>query len=211
MKHTSRQLRIASLVVMSVLSLATLLHLTEESSESHELSLPTRKPSTDMVADAPDEAVPLAFAESPVPRPRSRLRPPKEGALPPPRTHELLAEEPQRKAAWTDGSDTAILVRPDYVHVLDKQGRLIAEGEWRDERKEGYWQYYDETGAVCLAGSYVGGLSDGLWIQRGPNGSIIAEANTKAGKFHGVCRFYDDRGARSGVYREGERIDALDD
>lgn len=88
-------------------------------------------------------------------------------------------------------------------------GKLRAEGEYRDGARYGKWKFYHQNGKMEQTGKYVsGGKPHGLWVWYFPNGEVLREENFRKGKEDGDIVEYDTAG---NVIIKGQYIDGLED
>ena len=86
-----------------------------------------------------------------------------------------------------------------------KSGNKLAEGEFKNGKKIGYWKYYFENGLLESEGDYdIYGKQDGLWKEYHESGNIREEMNFIGGLLDGEYKAFDDSGTVvvSGKYKE---------
>lgn len=72
-------------------------------------------------------------------------------------------------------------------NIWHKNGNLKARGMYKDDMKEGEWEYWMPDGKRCIRGSFSRGKREGLWVFRSKMGSY------KHGKMHGKwTKFYSN-------------------
>lgn len=55
------------------------------------------------------------------------------------------------------------ILKPNYQKFYHTNGKLSAEGKFKNGVPDEYWKYYDQDGDIGLEGTYVKGLKHGLW------------------------------------------------
>jgi antitoxin component YwqK of YwqJK toxin-antitoxin module len=100
---------------------------------------------------------------------------------------------------YSDGNLKALSVLSDdgksaRTESFAKNGRKIAEGNYRDEKKDSTWRYYSDYDGVLLSEeSYSAGVKNGTSKTFFPNGSIAELINYKDGKKEGEwIQYFDD-------------------
>ncbi len=89
-------------------------------------------------------------------------------------------------------------------------GRKIAEGNFRNEKKDSIWKYYSDFDGVLLSEeNYTLGVKNGVSKTYYPNGNLIELINYRDGRKEGEwVQYFEDgklkfRGAYSGDEKEG--------
>jgi antitoxin component YwqK of YwqJK toxin-antitoxin module len=77
------------------------------------------------------------------------------------------------------------------VHVLDINDKIIAEGDYLNEQKEGSWTEYYPTGVVKMVTSYVKGKKQGPQVIVDENGQVTEKAYFYDGQLHGTYVKYN--------------------
>jgi uncharacterized protein len=94
-----------------------------------------------------------------------------------------------RKSIQVNGMRTGKFVEY-YV-----SGQVDNEGDYKNDDRIGAWKFYWDNGKVLREGVYKEkGQREGLWKQYYRDGTLQAETNFKAGKYHGVMNKYDTDG-----------------
>ncbi len=89
-----------------------------------------------------------------------------------------------------------------------ENGRKIAEGNYRNEKKDSTWKYYsDYDGAMLSEENYSSGLKNGTSETFYPNGSIAEVVNYRQGKKEGewIQYFEDGKMKFKGEYADDEK------
>src|SRR5690606_28985873 len=72
-------------------------------------------------------------------------------------------------------------------------GKLIVEGQYFNNQKQGFWEKYYPSGQVCGRGQYQAGQKTGMWQHFYENSTISANYFFKNNKKHGTFSgFYPD-------------------
>ena len=90
---------------------------------------------------------------------------------------------------------------------LNQDGKIMAEGQYTDNRRSGIWKFYNSSGKVEQTGSYNNGRPDGLWKWYYENGSLLREEEYFQGQRDGAFTEYSVTGEiiSSGQYTDGEK------
>ncbi len=82
-------------------------------------------------------------------------------------------------------------------------------GQWKDNKRVGHWDYYDERGLLVHAGEYVNMRRSGEWRSYHPDGSLQSIGSYLDGKREGEWTFYSASGlidhGLSGWYKRNEK------
>src|SRR5690606_31920685 len=70
-------------------------------------------------------------------------------------------------------------------------GKLEADGIYKDGLATGEWKYYNEKGIISGQGSMVDGVRTGLWKFYDENGKLEAEGNYEDDEIIGDWFFYE--------------------
>jgi len=105
---------------------------------------------------------------------------------------------------------------------LEKQGRwliynnlktVIAEGNFKDNRKDGLWKFYYETGSIMSEYIFVNGVADGKAREYHKNGNVAVEGIWHNSKWRGTYKRYHENGLPACVWqynksgkREGKQM-----
>lgn len=86
-------------------------------------------------------------------------------------------------------------------------GKILAEGQYTDNRRTGQWKFYNAAQKVEQTGSYSNGRPDGLWKWYFENGTILREEEYFQGQRDGLCTEYSPAGdvIAEGQYSDGEK------
>jgi antitoxin component YwqK of YwqJK toxin-antitoxin module len=68
------------------------------------------------------------------------------------------------------------------------------EGEYKDNKKDGYWTVWYQNGKIWSEGSYSKGLDDGKRTGYYDTGQKHFEGNYDKGKMVGLWQFWDEKG-----------------
>lgn len=118
------------------------------------------------------------------------------------------------------------------AEVFHKNGKLMAEGIYRNQEKDSLWVYYDregiktstemyvngklegpqlvfyETGELAQRIDYKGGVEHGMWIRKWEGGGMRTKGVYVDGKLHGECTYFNDEGR---VEARGHYVEGLKD
>ncbi len=85
-----------------------------------------------------------------------------------------------------------------YTRMYHQNGKLAAEGWFRQKTKDSTWTYYSKyDGSLRLREPYSMGQLDGIATHYFQSGQVSEEVNWKAGKKEGPClRYYPDGSLR---------------
>jgi uncharacterized protein len=87
------------------------------------------------------------------------------------------------------------------------EGKIIAEGQFADNRRTGTWKFYNSSGKVEQTGSYNNGRPDGMWKWFYENNSLLREEEYFQGQRDGSFSEYSIIGEiiSQGQYSDGEK------
>jgi uncharacterized protein len=90
---------------------------------------------------------------------------------------------------------------------LYPDGKVLAEGQYSNNRRSGQWKFYNLQSKVEQTGSYNNGRPDGLWKWYYENGALLREEEYFQGQRDGICTEYSAEGEiiAQGQYSDGER------
>ncbi len=90
---------------------------------------------------------------------------------------------------------------------LYANGKVLAEGQFRDNRRTGLWKFYNITGRVEQTGNYNNGRPDGLWKWYYETGELLREEEYFQGQRDGLFTEYSIDGGiiAEGQYTDGEK------
>jgi antitoxin component YwqK of YwqJK toxin-antitoxin module len=83
------------------------------------------------------------------------------------------------------------LIKEVHYHP---NGQKYIEGNYKDNKREGYWASWFENGQLWSEGEFRNGLSEGKRTVYHENGKVYYEGNFKDGERVGVWRFFNDAG-----------------
>jgi len=88
-----------------------------------------------------------------------------------------------------------------------ENGKLKAEGNYKDNVKTGTWKFYTENEILKQTGNYnKNGFQNGEWKWFFENGTLQKVENFTNGVLEGICEEYDENGKirSKGIYQEGQ-------
>ena len=115
------------------------------------------------------------------------------------------------KYYYTDGKMRALSVfydegKQSHTKLFHRNEKLMAEGNYLNQKKDSIWKYYSEYDGVLLSEEiYKNNQKDGLWRQFFPNGNVAEEINYKNDLEEGEWKQYYTDGAKKleGFYEHG--------
>jgi len=86
-------------------------------------------------------------------------------------------------------------------------GKILAEGQYTDNRRTGTWKFYNLLQKIEQTGAYNNGRPDGLWKWYYENGTLLREEEYFQGQRDGLCTEYSETGEviAEGQYSDGEK------
>ncbi|MBU1011545.1 MAG: toxin-antitoxin system YwqK family antitoxin [Bacteroidetes bacterium] len=103
------------------------------------------------------------------------------------------------KYYYPDGKLRALSVfynegKKSYAKLFHRNEKLMAEGNYLNQKKDSVWRYYSEYDGVLLSEEiYINNQKNGLWRQFFPNGNVAEELNYKNDVEDGEWKqFYTD-------------------
>jgi antitoxin component YwqK of YwqJK toxin-antitoxin module len=86
-------------------------------------------------------------------------------------------------------------------------GKIMAEGQYTDNRRSGQWKFYNISSKVVQTGNFNAGRPDGLWKWYYDDGSLLREEEYFQGEREGGYTEYspDGKVISQGEYVAGER------
>lgn len=89
---------------------------------------------------------------------------------------------------------------------LSSDGRVIAEGQYSNNRRSGTWKFYNTNGKLEQTGAYNNGRPDGIWKWYYENGNLLREEEYFQGQRDGTFTEYSITGEiiSQGQYTDGE-------
>ena len=114
---------------------------------------------------------------------------------------------------YTDGKLKAIAVMSDDGQTARtvsyaNNDRKIAEGNYRNEKKDSTWKYYsDYDGALLSEENYTLGVKNGVFLTFYPNGKMAERINYRDGQKDGEwIQYFNDGNLKfEGSYSHGEQ------
>jgi antitoxin component YwqK of YwqJK toxin-antitoxin module len=90
-------------------------------------------------------------------------------------------------------------------HWKYKVGEYIAEGEYIEDKEEGLWKQYFNTGKLAFEGTYIEGNENGVHKFYYSNGNIREERSYRMGVREGVWKSFSEDGTQliSVIYLDG--------
>jgi antitoxin component YwqK of YwqJK toxin-antitoxin module len=90
---------------------------------------------------------------------------------------------------------------------LFENGKVQAEGQFRDNRRSGVWKFYNTGNILEQTGSYNNGRPDGLWKWYYSGGELLREEEYFQGRRDGPYTEYakDGKIIAQGEYSDGEK------
>jgi antitoxin component YwqK of YwqJK toxin-antitoxin module len=103
----------------------------------------------------------------------------------------IMDESGNRNGKWKD-------LYPD--------GKVLAEGQYTDNRRSGLWKFYNNAGKIEQTGNYNNGRPHGLWKWFYENGALLREEEYFQGQRDGAFTEYSIDGEiiAQGQYSDGE-------
>jgi antitoxin component YwqK of YwqJK toxin-antitoxin module len=82
-----------------------------------------------------------------------------------------------------------------------------SEGNYKDDKKHGLWNFYDYEGNKSYSHTYAEGIEEGLFLSWHKNGNKREEGNHKKGKKHGLWTDWYENGRkmREGNHKDGKQ------
>jgi antitoxin component YwqK of YwqJK toxin-antitoxin module len=90
---------------------------------------------------------------------------------------------------------------------LNSDGKVVAEGQYSDNRRTGVWKFYNSSSKLEQTGSYNNGRPDGLWKWYYNDGALLREEEYYQGQRDGTFIEYTQNGEiiSQGQYTDGEK------
>lgn len=83
------------------------------------------------------------------------------------------------------------LVKEVHYHP---NGKKYIEGNYKDNKRDGYWASWYDNGQLWSEGNFKDGLSDGKRTVYHQNGKLYYEGTFTMGDRTGIWKFYDENG-----------------
>jgi antitoxin component YwqK of YwqJK toxin-antitoxin module len=86
-----------------------------------------------------------------------------------------------------------------------ENGKIMARGNYQDQKKDSIWNYYGTHDSLTATESYKGGMKQGPWKIYYDNGKISEEVSYVADKKSGLHRMYFKEGTLKleAIYKNG--------
>ena len=90
---------------------------------------------------------------------------------------------------------------------LGADNKIMAEGQYSENRRTGIWKFYNSVSKVEQTGSFNNGRPDGLWKWYYENGALLREEEYFQGQRDGTFTEYSQSGEiiTQGQYADGEK------
>ena len=107
--------------------------------------------------------------------------------------------------AYLRGSDTP---HTGKIYGLYKNGRKLAEGNYKDGKQEGLTVEWHENGQKKAEGNWKDGKQEGLAVKWHENGQKAVENNWKYSKQEGLAVGWHENGLKAGEsdWKDGKKI-----
>ncbi len=112
------------------------------------------------------------------------------------------AQNPEGDKNYTDSKG----LKQGSWRKLDNQGRVIYEGQFKDNIPQGSFVYYNEEGKVRSRLNYSTDGKVAIAVNFHPNGKKMAEGTYRETKKSGVWKYYNDKETISAeeIYQDGK-------
>lgn len=96
------------------------------------------------------------------------------------------------------------------ARLFYQNGDLMAEGTYKNQKREGKWTSYGDQNIKVEEGEYINGMKEGSWKTFFPNGKIASETNYINNLKEAEFKRYYDNGAlkQDGIY-ENDKLNGL--
>jgi len=90
---------------------------------------------------------------------------------------------------------------------LNSDGKVVAEGQYAENRRTGVWKFYNNASRLEQTGSYNNGRPDGIWKWYYDNGSLLREEEYFQGQRDGPFTEFSQANdiITQGQYADGEK------
>ena len=97
-----------------------------------------------------------------------------------------------------------------YYTGLDSEERILSQGNYLNDLKEGYHQFWHQNGQLKIKGEYKNGNEEGIWYSWHENGQKMTEINFVNGIKQGEMKTWFENGQkhREGFY-ENNRLNGV--
>lgn len=85
-------------------------------------------------------------------------------------------------------------------------GKIRVKGTYKNNLREGLWEYYHENGKLWSTGNFVNGKSNGVFTIYNKDGSLFMKSSYKNGKPDGKWSFYENNKLKKEVYFSNDSI-----
>ena len=103
------------------------------------------------------------------------------------------------KLTYIDGKKQGLSI-VWYYTGLDSEERILSQGNYLNDLKEGYHQFWYQNGQLKIKGEYKKGKEEGLWCSWYENGEKMTEINFVNGIKQGGMKMWFSNGQ---IHREG--------
>jgi TonB family protein len=106
-------------------------------------------------------------------------------------------------------SNKRLSVREGKLTTFYENGKILSQGNYVDDKKDGDWIWYDKYGRLYCKGHLKQDLADGYWVIYFENGKIDNEHHFLNGKLNGSYKTYFENGNidEEGTYLNDEFVD----
>lgn len=94
------------------------------------------------------------------------------------------------------------LEKTDYY----PNGNIRIKGTYKNNLRDGLWEYYFENGKIWSTGTFKNGKSDGIFTIYNKDGSLFMKSSYKNGKPDGKWQFYENNKLKKEVYFSNDSI-----
>ena len=122
-------------------------------------------------------------------------------------TQGVLLREVYHHGDYEEVTKGRDLQRPETV-IRAPNGRVQAEGLYKDGQPHGRWVFYHPGGGPKAEGEYLTGVPEGRWNRYFPNGQVERVENYRLGVLHGEYREGYENGQEKirGSYDQGQPV-----
>lgn len=89
-----------------------------------------------------------------------------------------------------EGESKALVKEVHYYN----NGKKYIEGNYKNNKRDGYWASWYENGQLWSEGNFADGLSEGKRTVYHQNGKLYYEGNFINGERSGIWRFFNEEG-----------------
>ena len=87
--------------------------------------------------------------------------------------------------------------------VFDRNGAMIAKGQFKQGLKQGQWNHWSSNGFLIEQCNWKNGKKDGTRILYSPEGAILAKEQYNEGYLDGICEYYREDELETIKYKNG--------